>query len=330
LELVTSGAQPVQDAEQRAATTQLLTTARSLSNVRAQPYHLKTTFVSYGTSTSDGSWTLEDISPGRGVYRWTAQGPTYAGVNLYLNDRYYSNQPSGALPLRLTQVRGVIFFDIPMTGPYASIRTATGYLNGVELRCVLAMPGFGERTLPAGRDWQETEHCIDPKTGLMMTASPAPGLYVRYDYSKAIQFHGKIIPGSFIITEGGKTIIEATTTSVTDPSDVSPALFEPTGLNVAGVGSIMNPASRGYGRIPPTAAGTSYGVQVVVVHAVTAPDGHLTETEILTSTNLSLNQSALDRATRMAGTIGGPRTQPGATPQTHEAFFTYEFVTPAN
>jgi hypothetical protein len=162
LELVTSGAQSVQDADQRAATTQLLTNAHNLSNVRAQPYHLKTTFVSYGSSASDGSWTLDDVSPGRGVYRWTAQGPTYAGVNLYVNDRYYSNQPSGALPLRLTQVRGVIFFDFPMAGPYASMRTASGYLNGVALRCVLVMPAFRDGTLSSGRDWHEPSEAEEP------------------------------------------------------------------------------------------------------------------------------------------------------------------------
>jgi hypothetical protein len=55
LELVTGGAQPIQDADQRGAVTQLLTNAHSLSNVRAQPYDMKTTFASYGGSASDGT-----------------------------------------------------------------------------------------------------------------------------------------------------------------------------------------------------------------------------------------------------------------------------------
>jgi hypothetical protein len=85
LEIVTGSAQPVQNADQRAAATALLTKARELSNVRAQPYDLRTSFTSSGGLPSDGSWTLEDMSPGRGIYRWTARGPGYAGVNLYTN-----------------------------------------------------------------------------------------------------------------------------------------------------------------------------------------------------------------------------------------------------
>ena len=73
LEIVNT-AQAVQDAQQRLDAIALLQRARDLSNVRAQPYDLKTSFISWGGLASDGSWTLEDISPGRG-YRWTAQGP---------------------------------------------------------------------------------------------------------------------------------------------------------------------------------------------------------------------------------------------------------------
>ena len=76
LELVAGDAQPVQDAEQRAAAMNLLAKARALSNVRAYPYDLKTTFVSSGAS--EGSWSLEDTSPSRDIYRWSAQGPSYS------------------------------------------------------------------------------------------------------------------------------------------------------------------------------------------------------------------------------------------------------------
>jgi len=135
LELVSGDAQPVQDAEQRAAATHLLTRARALSNVRVYPYDLKTTFVSSGASA--GSWSLEDTSPAREVYRWTAQGPSYSAINLHSNQLVYSNQPAGAMPLRLAQVRTAIFFMYPAAGPYASLRTAAGSLNGAEVSCVL-------------------------------------------------------------------------------------------------------------------------------------------------------------------------------------------------
>jgi hypothetical protein len=65
LELVPGDAQPVLDAEQRAAAVHLIVKARDLSNVRAHPYDLKTTFISYGVASGapEGTWSLEDTSP---------------------------------------------------------------------------------------------------------------------------------------------------------------------------------------------------------------------------------------------------------------------------
>ena len=239
LELVTA-AQPIQNPEQRLAATSLLANARALSNVRAQAYDLKTTFTSNGSSSSDGSWSMEDISPSSGLYRWTAQGPSYSAVNLYSNRILYSNQPSGAVPLRLAQVRTAIFFVYPATGPHVSLRTAAGNLNGVQVSCVL-VSHTNRKSSASGRRWEESEYCVDPKSGLLMSYSPAPGIYVLYDYSNAIRFHNKVIPGKFTITEAGQTVIQARTESVTDPTNMDPAIFEPAGLNQIGVGPLMRP-----------------------------------------------------------------------------------------
>jgi hypothetical protein len=330
LELVTAGAQPIQDADQRAAVTQLLTNAHSLSNVRAQPYDLKTTFSSFGGSASDGTWSLEDVSPGRNVYRWTAQGPNYSGVNLYTDSRYYVTDPAATIPLRLAQVRETIFFTTPPTGPYAALRTAAGYLNGTALQCVLVGFGGGQATpQSSGRDWKEAEYCVDPKSGLLMTYSPVPGLYVRYDYSQASQFHGHTIPGSFIITQAGKTVIEAKTESVTEPPATSSPLFQPAGLKVAGVGAVMTPASRMFSRIFPPKLMDNPRVDVVVLHSVTSASSQTNELEVLLSTSPAANQQALDRLKQAAGPIGAT-SQPGATPQSHEAFYTLEVLSAAN
>jgi hypothetical protein len=194
LELVTV-AQPIQDADQRLAATTLLANARALSNVRAQAYDLKTTFTSNGSSSSDGSWTLEDISPSRGLYRWTAQGPGYSAVNLYTKGLLYSSQTSGVVPLRLAQVRAAIFFAYPATGPRASLRTAAANLGGVDVSCVL-VSHTSRKSSVSGRRWEESEYCVDPKSNLLMSYSPAPGIYVVYDYSNAIRFHHQVIPAS--------------------------------------------------------------------------------------------------------------------------------------
>src|SRR5580698_9736135 len=233
LELVTGDAQPVADAQQRIAALELLNKAHGLSNVRAQPYDLKTAFTASGGLASDGNWTLEDMAPKGGGYRWTAQGPNYSAINLYpesSTNGLYGNQPSGILPLRLLQVRSAIFFIYPTVGPRASVRTATASLNGIAQNCVLVVIGAGNRTFSGGRNWEESEYCVDAQTGLLTQYSPAPGLFIRYDYSSGIRFHDKFIPTAFNIFENGQAVAEARTIAVTEPPARTDAMFDTTGL----------------------------------------------------------------------------------------------------
>ena len=143
LELVASGAQEVQSAEERAAALDMLAKARRLSNVRMHAYDLKKSFTSYGSSTSDGRWMLEDTSPGAEVYRWTAEGPSFSGIFLNANKLLSSNQPGGAMPLRLAQVRRAMWgIYAPNLQPFKSLRVANGTLAGAGVRCVLFAPEF--------------------------------------------------------------------------------------------------------------------------------------------------------------------------------------------
>lgn len=335
LDPVTGGAQPIQNAEQRAAVVALLQKARELSNVRAQPYDLKTTFVSNGALPSDGSWTLQDTSPGRGLYRWTAQGPNYAAVNLYnttTQGMLYSNQPGGVLPLRLVQVREAIFFNFAPIGPQVPFRTAPGYVNGAAQNCVLIGQVLRGQTSTGGRGWGDSEYCVDSSTGLLTTYSPAPGLYIHYDYSNGIKFHNRTIPGSFTISESGRVVVTAKTESVADPGDPKSSLFDSAGLTALGVGTAMTPAMNLRTMAPldfqSLRTAKNLVVQEVVLHGNMSPDGHLSETELLASTDASLNQKALDQANQFGKTMGSfSQAQPGATQQSHEMIFTFEFVT---
>jgi hypothetical protein len=332
LELVIGPAQATETAEQRLAAIAVIERARGLSNVRAQPYDLKTSFTSTGGSASDGNWALEDVSPSKGIYRWTAQGPSYSVINLYPGTTQgilYSNQPTGIVPLRLEQVREALFFNYPQTGPQASIRTATGYLNGVQQNCFLIVNGFRGPALTGARNWQEAEYCADAATGLLTTYSPAPGLFVHYDYSGAVSFHGKTVAAAFTITEGGRPVIEARTLGVTDPPDPKNPIFDTAGLVSLGVGREMTPASRVRGMATNGSGGRGAApmanpvIQVVTLHGNAGPDGKLSEIGILASSDASLNQAALDRTTNWGV---GNRSQPGATAQSNEVFFTWEFV----
>ena len=332
LELVTGAAQPVQNAEQRIAAIGLLEKAHDLSNVRAQPYDLKTSFITSGGLASDGSWTLEDTSGGH-KYRWTANGPNYSAINLYpegSTNGLYGNQPSGVLPLRLLQVRSAIFFVYLTVGPQASVRTATGSLNGAAQNCVLIVIGAGNRTFTGGRNWEESEYCVDAQSGLLSQYSPAPGLFIRYDYSSAIRFHNKFIPTAFTITENGQTVADAKTVSVTDPPAATDAMFNPAGLTALGSGRAMNPGMNlplvqfVAGQRMPSSNATA-AMQAVTLHGNIAGDGSLSEAEILASSDPTLNQAAVERAKDVFKARA--QRQPGATAQSSELILTLEFVT---
>jgi hypothetical protein len=332
LELVTAGAQPVQDVAQRAAIIDMLVNAHRHSNVRAQPYDLKTTFTVSG-SLSRGQWQEEDASPSAGHYRWTVQSPGYSAVNMTLDRIFYSSQPSIALPLRLLQFREAIFYSEPVVGPRATLRTATGTLNGVDLVCALVAR---DATAPAGtggRLWEEEEYCVDPKAGVLMTYSQAPGSYVVYDYSKALQYHGKLIANGFTITEAGQTVIEAQTESLADPVK-NPADFETAGLNQIGVGPAMSRAWRYQVNMPLPAAASQASTpqaltsQVVMLHGMQMPSGQLSDVELLASSDGALNESALAYAASWHGGSLGQEPDTGATPQSHEFLMMIEYFTP--
>lgn len=325
LELVTGDAQSVTDVSQRAEIVNLLANAHKNSNVRAQPYDLKTTFTVEG-SLSAGQWQMEDMSPSAGLYRWTVQGPDYSAVNLNVNRVFYSSQPATGLPLRLVQVREAIFKTQPIVGPYATLRTASASLNGVDVVCALiehnAIRASAAVTGP--RQWREQEWCVDPKAGTLVTYSEAPGVYVHYDYSKALQFHGKLIANGFTITQAGQTIVEAQTESVTDPPN-NPTAFQTTGLNQIGVGAIMSSAWREWMRRQLPEGSQSATAQVVELHAIQSPSGDVSDVEVLASSDSSLNDSAVAFASKSHGMMGQD-SQAGATPQSHELVLTIEFV----
>ncbi len=255
------------------------------------------------------------------------KGPGYSVVNLYRNSLLYSNQPAGSIPLRLAQVRTAIFYVNPIVGPRASIRTAAANLNGTEVTCALVTRMSPPRTSTGGRLWDELEFCVDPQSGLLRTYSPVPGLYILYDYSAAVHFHDKIIPGKFTITEAGHTVIEAHTESVSDPTNVDGALFDPSGLTSVGAGPLETPPWNVRTHVfgPP---GSNPTTQAVVLHAMVSPDGHLTDQEILASSDSSLDQQALDRVAKWQNWQGTSDAQPGASPQSHEIFFTLQFGIP--
>ena len=328
LELAASGAQRVLDVSERAALVNLLTTAFQQSNLRTQqPYDLKTAFTAFGTTSSDGIWKLRDTHPAPGIYRWTAEGPSFSVINLFVkNNLLYSNQPSAYLPLRLAQARTAIFFKLTPLGPRASLRSVSASLDSIQLTCALIAYGSGVKTVdPRPRRWEESEYCVEPKSGNLMTYSPVPGVYVLYDYSNAIRFHDKVIPNKFSVTQGGKTVIESQVESLSDlPSDA--ALFQPNGLNAIGVGPVMTPPWRFNmfafsSSIPAGEAG-----EEVALHGMRSPDGRVSDLEVITATNAAFIGTALRHVTSAEGRATTADLEPGVTPQSSEVFYTVHYM----
>jgi hypothetical protein len=323
LELITGDAQPVQNADQRAAVMNALTKSVSLSNVRAFPYYRKTTFTSFGSTASDGNWQLEDMSPGGGLYRWTAQGPSYSAINLYTNQMLYSNQPGVAIPVRLAQVRTAMFFVRPFVGPRATLRTASANLNGTTLECVLLSHMGAAQGATGSRRWEEEEYCLDAASGAMITYSPAPGLYIQYDYSQAVHFQDRLIPNKFTIFQAGRTIIEAQTVSVSDPPTDS-SLFQQSGLSQLGMGSLMTPPLSVRSVIPSEVLPPG-SAQIVAVHGMRSSSGQITDIELLASSNSALNATAATFASNWHPTGAPDDVEPGATPQSREVLMILTF-----
>lgn len=329
LELVTSGAQPVQTAEERANAFDLLAKAQRLSTVRAQPYDLKTSFTTYGSLPSDGQWMLEDIGPGPGIYRWTAEGPGFSGTFLYTNRFLLSSNRTGTMPLRLIQVRNAIFGVYGQVLPRGSIRVAMSDLNGGAVECVLIGPDFSfgrgtQPALPPGRNYQEHEYCVDVGSGLLETYSPVPGMYIRYDYGNAIHFHDHIVPAGFTIYENGRAVVEAKTDNVSDPPSANSEMFQPGSLNSLGAGAVLAaPVGAWNSGTAPDASVTSD--QLVVVLGSISPEGKLNEVEIVSTTDERLDDAAIQRASRAMALNNNRNNQPGATPQSREIILVERF-----
>jgi hypothetical protein len=320
LELITGGAQPITDPTQRAKIIDLLIAVHRNSNVRAQPYDLKTTFTVTG-SLSAGQWQEEDTSRGGDGYRWTVEGPGYSAVTLTVDRVTYSSQASATLPLRLMQVREAIFKPEAVVGSYATLRTANATLNGADLLCALVTHNAATAAAAGTRRWEEQEWCVDPNAGTLVTFSAAPGQYLHYDYSKGLRFNGKQIPNGFTITQAGQTIIEAQTESVAAPTE-NAAAFQPAGLNQLGVGPVMSLAASEFRMTLPRAASAGTALQIVALHGMVSPTGELSDVEVLASSDSSLNETALGFV--KAG-IRTPGSQEGAAPLAHEITMILKF-----
>jgi hypothetical protein len=329
LEMVAGQIQVVNTPASREAALQLLTRARSSYGLRSsgQGYDLKVTFTvnSGGQTEYDGAWEMEDVSdPPRG-FRWTAKATAgYTTTQISSNGMFYGEGTVSTIPLRLQEARAALFDPIPspQNVDRALIRTSTGTFNGAQLTCVLISGSKNAATATPGRRWEETEECIDPKSGLLTVHSQIPGRYYAYDYSNAPQLDGYVLPRKVTVTEAGKTVSEISVVSLSELPAADPSLFVPTEEMLARGPAVAMAGAQKISRVAGGKLTSGATAQPVCVFGLVTASGELVEAHSLQPSDPN-SEAAVQDAKQM--NFSHP-TPPGARPQQHFVFVIETFV----
>jgi hypothetical protein len=330
LELATGQVQAANSPASRETALQLLARARSNFALRGarQAFDLKVSFTvdSSGQTNYDGAWEMEDLFGPKQGHRWTATAASgYTTTSVAMADGIYGDGTANTVPLRLLEARGLLFDPLqsPDYAGQGSIRTSTAAFHGATVTCLLLSRSRKTANLGPGRDWEETEECIDPQSGLLQVHSQAPGLYAVYDYSNAPQFAGRILPRTVTITEAGRIVSKISVDSLAGTTAADPGLFVPTdSMKAKGPAVAMTSAtkiSRVQGESPLTSAVT---LRPVCVFGMVTPAGHLVEAHSLQPSDPNSRAAVED-----AMTIDfSPLTPAGAPPRQHVVFVIEKFV----
>ena len=137
-------------------------------------------------------------------WRWDGSLGAYTLLRISSNAAVYDQNPNSMIPLRLKMLANVVFAPIEGAPRRETIRTASVEWKGSQITCILTSAG-GNPQIPAnGRQWFETEYCIDPATGLLD------------------------LPEAITITENGTAVMTVQLTSIADQDPANTSLFTPT------------------------------------------------------------------------------------------------------
>ncbi len=325
LELATGPTTVPETPEKRTLLLDLLERARQNNAMHAPgtaPFSLKVSFNSVGRDSRDqGYGEVEETWLNGQTWRWSARLGDYSQLRIFYQGSAYDDKPHGHIPLRLQMVRNAVFW--PVVGNFSGslIRIATAKWEGADLACILLSRGGNDATETAGRRWEETEYCIDPKTGLLRMHSEAPGIYSLYDYNGGAQFHGRILPRQITIVEGGASVLQIHVEGIHDPGN-DPDQFVPTKKMLShGPGAIMV----GPFRFPESTrapAGYNGMIQPVIVHVILDQKGKVLDAEVVQTSDPALATAALGVVWR---TSYRP-TQERGRPWQREAFINVRFI----
>ncbi|HEY4838379.1 MAG TPA: hypothetical protein VIH72_07225 [Candidatus Acidoferrales bacterium] len=294
-ELVAGPAQILTSPEERATALNLVDRARQNYNFYVEhgpAWSLRVSFNATGKSDHEGQGTYEDTWLDVRHFRWSGEmGGSTFGRTVYRGQMWWINGPA-PVPLRLQMARVAILWPGISVLPRTGLRMQNVNFEGSAVTCVLASPNSANPS--AGRSWTESESCVDGKTGLLRVWSAAPGIYVVYDYTKTISFHGHTIASSVTYYEDEAPVLQIHVESITDPAGVSLEDFRPTPEIIA---QGRAPVLGGPARIAvPAGAADAPGatvIQPVIVHGIVMPGGTLSDAEVITHVEPALAEQAI-------------------------------------
>jgi hypothetical protein len=329
LEPITGDATQAVTVEQHAALVKLINHAAEQYqlHVKSTPAHiLQVAFTATGSTLFPaGAGQLRETWASGQNWRWEATLGDYSLLRVSSDGVAYDQQKPAPLPLRLKMLANSIFNPL-QPAPRASLRAANLTWKGTAVTCILrSFGGDGPAIVTAtiGRQWNETEYCIDPATGLLMMLSEVPGIYVNYDYTNALRFHDRVLPGALTIMENGAPVIQAQLTSLVDTSSTNLTPFTPTAQMKAqgpamALMTPMNMVQVAYS--PDVTAGSP--VQTSVVHLTFDDQG--TPQEIESLQNSPLSAAAIEAVSKQKMFAGMQRAA-GTAPMQREAYIRVEF-----
>jgi Gram-negative bacterial TonB protein C-terminal len=301
LELVTGTTKVPSTPQERAAVLDLLERARQNADLHAPgspAFTLRVNFNASGNVSYTGSGDMEETWFGTYSFRWTAHLGNFSLDRISTSGRVFDDKPADFIPIRLQMLRGGLFWPINFQQAHALIRTASASWKGKDLTCVLVSGEGPDAASAPGRRWVDREFCIEPKSGLVQLISDAPGIYILYDYSNPLPFHGRVLARQFSIIEGGYTVLEARLESIADATSSADSLEPSEQMKKQARGPLLGGTMR-FPRIVPVAPGAAF-VQPVIIHAVLDPNGKVGEAELVENSGAALSQSALDIVKRSA------------------------------
>ena len=317
LEPVTGMVQDVTTAEQRAAAVALLNRASDqyAMHTKGTPAHVLQISFNATASTlfGGGAGHLTETWISGQNWRWDATFGNYSLLRISSNGVAYDQQALQPVPVRIKMLANAVFAPLQFTTPRVSaMRTASVPWKGAQITCILLGAGAENAmeaatsgatsgpTSASGRRWNESEFCVDPATGLLDIYSEVPGIYAFYDYSNALKFHDRILPGAVAIHENGAEVVQSQLTSIADTDGTNTSPFTPTAqMKSQGAAVVLFAPTKTIRRVWSPNVATGATVEPVIVHVTLDEQGKVQESEVLQTSAASAQALAQVTQTKL-------------------------------